>query len=423
VQHVIGWMVPPPSSVKSDDELRSERQHKVAELARLGLLRSERLRRAMLEVRREDFVLPAWRDHAYEEVPLPLPGRLATISCPHSYPLFYEALGLGEEDRFLEVGLGSGYGAALAREVVGPNGLVVSVEIDPKTFAFGIANLARAGYDDVVCLLGDGGLGSPLHAPFDRICVTAACDSIPSPLLEQLGSDGRLIAPVRRDTTQQLTLVERKADRFHTKIICDVLYVALQGAFGTGEAVPPSPALVVTARNYDASRSLRRAIRRVFPSLLVRRTGFRNVFTVEGEGDPCTLAEQVSRQCEQALGRVVAVVTHVRSVRSELLSAVAQAASAHIRAGESFAVRIHKRGRHGYLDNTPVLERACGSAVWEALERQGEARPHVDLTCPDVTIEVEVLGPWSLVGVARRSWVPAHLRTAGAKLTEQSALD
>jgi hypothetical protein len=123
-----GWVIPPPSqSVKSDEDLRRERETKIAELGRRGLLRSERLRRAMLIVGREDFIPSPYRDHAYEEVPLPLPGEWATISCPHSYPLFYEPLGLGERHRFLEVGVGSGYGAALAREVVGREGLVVAV--------------------------------------------------------------------------------------------------------------------------------------------------------------------------------------------------------------------------------------------------------------------------------------------------------
>jgi len=75
------------------------------------------------------------------EVPLPLPGEHATISCPHSYPLFYEPLGLDEGHRFLEIGSGSGYGAAVAREVVGPGGLVVSIEIDPLTLEFARRNL------------------------------------------------------------------------------------------------------------------------------------------------------------------------------------------------------------------------------------------------------------------------------------------
>jgi protein-L-isoaspartate(D-aspartate) O-methyltransferase len=95
----------------------------------------------MLTVRREDFIPPGYQDHAYEEVPLPLPGERATISCPHNYPLFYEPLGLGEGDRFREVGVGSGYGTSLAREVVGPDGLVVAIDIDATTLAFARKNL------------------------------------------------------------------------------------------------------------------------------------------------------------------------------------------------------------------------------------------------------------------------------------------
>jgi protein-L-isoaspartate(D-aspartate) O-methyltransferase len=79
---------------------------------------------------------------------LPLPGGSATISCAHSYPLFYEPLGLGDGHRFLEVGVGSGYGTALAREVVGPDGLVVAIDIDAVTLAFARENLRRAGYTD-----------------------------------------------------------------------------------------------------------------------------------------------------------------------------------------------------------------------------------------------------------------------------------
>ena len=144
----------------------------------------------MLAVPREHFIPSRYRDHAYEEIPLPLPGERATISCPHSYPLFFEPLDLGEGHRFLEVGVGSGYGTSLAREVVGPEGLVVAVDIDAITLAFARDNLNRAGYTDVVLVQGDGGLGYPEHAPYDRVCVTAACPDAPPPLIEQLAPAG-----------------------------------------------------------------------------------------------------------------------------------------------------------------------------------------------------------------------------------------
>jgi protein-L-isoaspartate(D-aspartate) O-methyltransferase len=228
-----GWLIPPPSApVKSDEDLGREREAKIAELEQRGLLRSKRLRRAMLTVRREHFIPSAYRDHAYEEVPLPLPGERATISCPHSYPLFYEPLALGEGDRFLEVGVGSGYGTTLAREVVGVRGLVVAIEIDAKTLAFARQNLQRAAYSDVIVIHGDGGLGDPEHAPYDRICVTAACPDVPPPLVEQLAVGGRLIAPVIEGPRQRLTLLEKTVDGVRRESLVDVLYVSLQGRFG-----------------------------------------------------------------------------------------------------------------------------------------------------------------------------------------------
>jgi protein-L-isoaspartate(D-aspartate) O-methyltransferase len=230
-----GWQIPPPSEpVKSDEDLRRERAAKIDELGRRGLLRSARLRRAMLTVRREDFIPSAYRDHAYEEIPLPLPGERATISCPHSYPLFYEPLGLGDGDRFLEVGVGSGYGTALAREVVGDEGLVAAIEIDATTLAFARDNLERAGYRDVILVHGDGGLGDVEHAPFDRICVTAACPDVPPRLIEQLSARGRLIAPVLEGPRQRLTLLEKTADGLRRNVITDVLYVSLRGRYGVG---------------------------------------------------------------------------------------------------------------------------------------------------------------------------------------------
>jgi protein-L-isoaspartate(D-aspartate) O-methyltransferase len=230
-----GWVIPPPSQpVKGGEDLRREREAKVGELRRRGLLSSERLRRAMLTVRREDFVPSRYRDHAYEEIPLPLPGQRAAISCPHSYPLFYEPLGLGAGHRFLEVGVGSGYGTSLAGEVVGREGLVVAIDIDATTLVFARENLDRGGYSDVVLIHGDGGLGNPEHAPCDRICVTAACPDVPPPLIEQLAARGRLIAPVIEGTRQRLTLGEKTVDGLRRKIVTDVLYVSLQGRYGVG---------------------------------------------------------------------------------------------------------------------------------------------------------------------------------------------
>ncbi len=228
-----GWIVPPPKEpVKSKEDLRRERENKVRWLIGHGYLRSARIKEAMLKVSREDFIPPSYRDYAYLEVPLPLPGEKATISCPHSYPLFYEPLGLDEGQKFLEVGTGSGYGAALASEIVGEDGLVVSIEIDPLTFEFARKNLERAGYHDLVLVKGDGGVGYPGMSPYDRICITAACPEIPPPLIEQLRVGGRLIAPVSEQEVQNLLVLEKQEEGVRREVVCEVLYVSLRGQYG-----------------------------------------------------------------------------------------------------------------------------------------------------------------------------------------------
>lgn len=228
-----GWIIPPPKyPEKSEKDFRKERKDKVRRLMSRGFLRSERIKAAMLKVRREDFIPRLYRDYAYQEVPLPLPGERATISCPHSYPLFYEPLGLDEGHRFLEIGLGSGYGAALAREIVGDSGLVVSVEIDRLTFEFAKGNLEEAGYRDIILVRGDGGRGHPGNAPYDRICITAACSAVPSPLFEQLRTGGRLIGPVIERGIQNLVVFAKKPHGIERTVITEVLYVPLRGAFG-----------------------------------------------------------------------------------------------------------------------------------------------------------------------------------------------
>ncbi len=231
-----GWIVPPPKRpTKTREAFTRERNKKVKQLISQGYLSSGRIKEAMLKVLREDFIPDHYRDYAYREVPLPLPGEKATISCPHSYPLFYEPLGLDKGHRFLEVGLGSGYGTALAREIVGSEGLVVSFDIDPLTFEFARKNLKSAGYTDIVLVKGDGALGYPKFAPYDRICMTAACMEIPPPLIEQLERGGRLIAPVIERGVQNLVLLEKRHRGFRREVICAVLYVSLRGRYGREE--------------------------------------------------------------------------------------------------------------------------------------------------------------------------------------------
>ena len=120
----------------------------------------------------------------------------------------------------------------MAREIVGEKGLVVSVEIDPLTLAFAENNLRKTGYCDIVLIQGDGGLGYQEKAPYDRICITVACDGIPPPLLAQLKMRGRLIAPIKERGVQNLVLLAKGTEGFEREVICQVLYISLRGKYG-----------------------------------------------------------------------------------------------------------------------------------------------------------------------------------------------
>ncbi|MCE9526701.1 MAG: protein-L-isoaspartate(D-aspartate) O-methyltransferase [Planctomycetales bacterium] len=147
---------------------------------------------AMEMVPREEFVPEELRAEAYEDGPLPI-GRGQTISQPLTVAFMAQALQLTGEEKILEIGTGSGYGAAvlscLAREVH-------TVERLPDLAEAARERLARLGFANVHVHVGDGSLGWPEQAPFHAICVTAAAASVPLPLQGQLSEGGRLVIPV-----------------------------------------------------------------------------------------------------------------------------------------------------------------------------------------------------------------------------------
>jgi protein-L-isoaspartate(D-aspartate) O-methyltransferase len=192
---------------------------------------------AVLSVPREEFMDPKFKDYAYMDRPFPIPGDgRQTISAPYMYPASYEPLGIEPGMKVLEIGAGSGYGAALAKELVGEEGLVVSVEINRNTYAFAIENMKRTGYD-VELILGDGSMGYPELAPYDVVSVTASTPNIPPPLLDQLKMGGRLIAPVggRSLEGQDLLLIHKTEDGFTRRSLMKVVYVPLLGRYGFPE--------------------------------------------------------------------------------------------------------------------------------------------------------------------------------------------
>jgi protein-L-isoaspartate(D-aspartate) O-methyltransferase len=166
---------------------------------------SERVMAALARVPRHEFVPLEVRPFAYLNRPLPI-GFGKTISQPFIVALMTHLLELTPAHRVLEIGTGSGYQAAILAELAGE---VYTVESIPELAAQSASRLARLAYGNIAVRMGNGRLGWPDHAPFDRIIVTAAPDLIPPALLEQLKPDGRMVLPAGMPEQQQLLLVER----------------------------------------------------------------------------------------------------------------------------------------------------------------------------------------------------------------------
>lgn len=157
---------------------------------------------------RHQFVPSELQAHAYEDRPLPI-GYGQTISQPYIVALMTEMLDVGREMNVLEIGTGSGYQAAVLSPLVGK---LYTIEIVPELARSAQTTLGRLGYRNVSVKHGDGYLGWPEAAPFDRIMLTAAPPKIPPALVEQLKPGGKMIAPVGATEYQQLTVIEKRAD-------------------------------------------------------------------------------------------------------------------------------------------------------------------------------------------------------------------
>jgi protein-L-isoaspartate(D-aspartate) O-methyltransferase len=186
---------------------------------------SGRLREALIDVRREDFVPETSAGSAYSNVPLPI-GFGQTISQPFIVAIMTELLDVAAEATVLEIGTGSGYQAAVLAKLARQ---VYSIETVPELAAEAAARLKRLGYANVEVRQGDGFAGWPEKAPFDAIIVTAAAAEIPPPLLAQLKPGGRMVVPVGRPfETQELTVVTKTQDgKVEKKVVLPVAFVPL----------------------------------------------------------------------------------------------------------------------------------------------------------------------------------------------------
>jgi protein-L-isoaspartate(D-aspartate) O-methyltransferase len=177
---------------------------------------------AMLRVPRDIFVPAAAVFSAYEDRPLSI-GHGQTISQPYIVALMTECLGLKGNEKILEIGTGSGYQTAILAEIADE---VYSIEIIKPLYER--AKKLLSGYKNVRIANSDGYNGWKKFAPYDRIILTAAPETIPEPLIEQLKDDGIMVLPSGPSGWSQSLLKIRKIKgEIKTQKICDVAFVPL----------------------------------------------------------------------------------------------------------------------------------------------------------------------------------------------------
>jgi protein-L-isoaspartate(D-aspartate) O-methyltransferase len=209
------------------EQIVAETEMLATQLGRSTL--ADRVIDVMGRVPRHTFVPVEVQPFAYLNTPLPI-SHGKTISQPFIVALMTDLLDVREDTVVLEIGTGFGYQAAILAELAQQ---VYSVEIIEAIAAQGKKRLTSLGYHNIALRLGNGALGWPEHAPYDRIMVTAAPDLIPPSLLQQLKPSGKMVIPSGIPDQQQLLLVEKNDQgRISTREILAVRFSELEEPTG-----------------------------------------------------------------------------------------------------------------------------------------------------------------------------------------------
>ncbi len=209
-----------PSAAEWDEQ----RRRMVDEQLRARDIRDQRVLDAMREIPRHLFIPEPQRSSAYGDFPVSI-GHSQTISQPYIVAFMTQALDLAPDHKVLEIGTGSGYQAAVLSRLVTA---VYTMEIVAPLAESARATLSGLGYANIHVKTGNGYLGWPEEAPFDRIMVTAAPDEVPPALVQQLKIGGRMAIPVGTDV-QELRILRRTATGMETLETLPVRFVPMTG--------------------------------------------------------------------------------------------------------------------------------------------------------------------------------------------------
>ena len=205
------------------DPYQKIREEMVARQIEARGVKDRRVLAAMRKIPRHLFVPEEYWDEAHSDDPLPI-GLEQTISQPYIVAVMTELLALSPKHRVLEVGTGSGYQTTLLAELAGE---VYSLEIVPELGKRAADLLTSLGCKNVWIKIADGYNGWPEMAPFDAIIATACAEELPQPLLGQLKSGGRLVAPLGSEREQYLYLFTRTEEGVVKKRSVPVRFVPL----------------------------------------------------------------------------------------------------------------------------------------------------------------------------------------------------
>jgi len=220
---VAAWGAGLRAGLSADDsDYAVQREHMVRTQIEGRGIRDPRLLEALRRIPRHEFMPEAVRKSAYGDHPAPI-GYGQTISQPYIVAFMTDALKLTGQEKVLEIGTGSGYQAAVLAELCEE---VYTIEILAELADRARQTLERLGYAQVHVRRGDGYLGWPEHAPYDRIIVTAAPPEIPRKLVEQLKIGGLMVAPVGK-AWQELVLIEKTEEGLQTKKLLPVRFVPM----------------------------------------------------------------------------------------------------------------------------------------------------------------------------------------------------
>ena len=200
----------------------ASRARMIAEQIRARDVRDPRVLDAMARVPRERFIPETHRHEAYEDHPVPI-GFGQTISQPYIVGFMTEALRVEASHRVLEVGTGCGYQTAVLAELARD---VYSIEVLGELADRAGRTLGGLGYANVHIRTGDGHGGWPEHAPYDRILVAAAAESVPAALVDQLADTGVMVIPVGV-SHQELRVLQRHGGRVDLLATLPVRFVPL----------------------------------------------------------------------------------------------------------------------------------------------------------------------------------------------------